>query len=368
MPLSQGELDAIDFRELTEEKGGPTRAGFIPDGGKLTASYLYTPEEGATADLLQAKILELVGNTNYGAGDGRLQRQLPKKYPFFSRLYCAGVPEVVGVGKPDTLAADDPDPHTLPYYALYPQYVFKVDFTTRNYNLAEDDQISLVEDVWYDEQGNGVSIRYANEWLRFTDYKYEPQANFATAKYGQTVFRTGTADPSGTNPNKVPFPGEPRVLLPDALVRFTWYMVPERYVTSPRSYLQRFRGMINQTDWYRWKAGELLYLNFTPTRYTPPFPEQESVDGVLSDEKLVNIEFTFLETKRTLDESLGLPEVSNRNFIAAGHNLMPWFKTRQFYYVTSQDRDHPDDPALQVPLFFSAPFPLLFTDPDAEGP
>jgi hypothetical protein len=242
--------------------------------------------------------------------------------------------------------------------------------------VLADKSISLKKgQTWYDTDGSSKTNTFAQEWNRFTDYEPHPQNDNITAQFGTLVFQTATnAVPGGANAgSSVIAPGMPRIFLPNQLVQFTWYQVPYRYISSAKSYIRTLMGRVNQNDWYDWKSGELLYLNYKPHRYTPPVQKESLwIPGAFSTEKWCNIEFTFLSTSRVGSNlpTGDLPskptlQTANHNWVAAGHNLLPWFGNdttgkKGFYYAVNPT----DTAGNKSPTWPSFPFELLFTDPD----
>jgi hypothetical protein len=158
--------------------------------------------------------------------------------------------------------------------------------------------------------------------------------------------------------------------LPNETIKIIWYRVPYRYVKSANSYLNRFRFRVNQKAWENYGPGELLYAGYTPRRFSPPIvgldPAWES--GVFSTEKLCDITLEFIRTSREAETipSTTLPPYSdtNRSWVMAGHNLLPHFRDRKFYYASVNNAD----PTKQFPMFLSFPLELLFVDPDVPNP
>ncbi len=186
----------------------------------------------------------------------------------------------------------------------------------------------------------------------------------------------------------------PKMFLPNSLVKFYWYQVPYRYILSKKSNLDKYKGRINQyhfypvvddpgepsndpslADLYQFPAGSLQYLNYSYVPYNPPVPQESPFlrQTANNTSKLVDIEFTFLQTDRGLlkGASLGTPPL--QNFIAAGHNLLPCFLTFGFSYATIRRQN--GSTALTFadygtidgqPNWFSFPFEMLFSDPDVD--
>jgi|HubBroStandDraft_4_1064222.scaffolds.fasta_scaffold00029_60 hypothetical protein len=170
------------------------------------------------------------------------------------------------------------------------------------------------------------------------------------------------------------FQDSPRLFLPNQILKFNWYAVPYRFITDPNSYITRMLGRINQMSWYNWQPGQLLYLGFNPKKFTPPVvqtrlfqaPPGGSNNPVALPDLLCNIEFTFLLTYRVGTGDIGpFPNPNNKNWIAVGHNLQPWYGDRAFHYSSSDANFYGVQQGIsgQYPKWLSAPFALLFQDP-----
>lgn len=328
--------------------------GFSQDGGRGQSVYLCL-----TADLTDV-LLDLLGYTEQESTDGRLIRHLPRAHPRYPWLFVDRIAQVQGVGNPDRVAASSTlEASPVEYGTSYPNYKVTVEWAPRPYAVIGDDKIEIASVDWTDTDGSAESNTYAAEWLRYTDWEYLPRVELITAQQGQMVLRRGDA----SEPNGNTFPGMPQLRLASSTIIARWFHVPYRYVTSSNSYLVRFQGRINQSTWNDHAAGSLLFDSFRVKRYTPPFPDANNVVGaaVFAD-KLCDIELVFQKVYRTTPSA---PTPSNTNWIAAGHNLMPWFTDRQFYYATSFDKNNTADATKWYPPYLSAPFQLLFTDPDS---
>jgi hypothetical protein len=360
MPLSDYTIQSVN-------SVGPLSAGFSIEGGRVTDSYYIVPQSLASPSVLSVEVLsdavkETLGTTE-AAGDGSLTRALPKCHPLFPWCYASSITRLVGTGKKDmngneaTLYDADvfleADPMTSQSWA-HVWYQMDVEFTPRPYALLDDESITVESLTWTEVDGTTVTSDFANEWIRYTEFDYEPNPEIAHAQQGQMKFTLNTTDP----PHGYTFSGFPRMIIPKATVRLRWYQVPFSYLLSVNSYLVEFIGRINQFDWNGWDAGSLLYLGVRVLRkYTPPVPAiefSELGNNTFSTEKYCDIELMFEETVR---EQTDVPTPTNDNYIAAGHNLQPFLGNRDFYYATSGYDN-------ETPTYFSAPFELLFTDPD----
>ena len=360
-------LDASNFEERIESVS-PSTAGFNTRTGRATMSLFLRVNMTATAgytgsvlnedtnvfpiDLLSAPQTILGGvNTDISA-DGRLNRVLPFAHPQWPFLYANNIANVHGIGAPTLVTSISPLEATpMPAFALYPVYEFVVEFTNRDYAVLPDEDMETQELTWTDVDKAELTATVAWEWLRYTYYQSNPQNDWITASIGNGfTFQTF----SGAEPKGAVYAGMPRVLLPNEVIKLTWTQVPYRYYSSPNSFLRRFRGRINQFAWYDWDVGELLYLNCNPIRYTPPILQAANwLLGSTTVEKWCDMEMYFLATRR---DGVDLPTPANANFIAAGHNLVPWQQNNLFYYAANATS--------LFPQFTSFPFELLFTDPD----
>jgi hypothetical protein len=301
-----------------------------------------------------------------------MNRTPPVADPVWPYLYCSSVSNVRGAGQYTNQPGNDRiEVPTLPRMPFYQSqnpggagvrkggYYLDLEFTPRPYAVAANSQISPTVLHYFDTSGVSKTLLYSPEWLRYTDFDYVPAENYITARQGAFVFReTGLA-------NGKAFDGMPRLYLPDQTLRFRWTGVPYRYITSQNSYIEANRGRVNQLFWYNWNIGSLLYQNYSVTRYTPPVPRRVPFNGggggkIFSAEKLVDIEFYFLLTRRAAANPPIIP--SNANWVAFGHNLHPWFFDRGFHYATAQGL--PLLPATWVPSYLSFPVQQLFVDPD----
>ncbi len=352
----------LDWLEQCGESKSQATSSFAYDVGKaIIPLFLEEP----TADEILAGITELLGDTSADTSDGRLSRQLPMRHPLFQSLYCSSIQSLQGIGSYEKIDAEPviEGDVVLPFYALWDWYEFLTEFAPRQYAVEPDSNINIKSSSWYDDTGALQSFDYAEEWLRYTHYDQVPSFEALTAQNGQFVFE-------GTScANLSAFVAMPKMYLPNQVVKFTWHQIPYRYVYSTNSYFDRWIGRINQNAWYEWNAGELLYLGFNLKRYTAVGSTSASpfFTGVLGTRKMCDIEFTFLQTKRSSSDLKTAP--SNRNFIQKGHNLLPWLVDRQFHFALTNPALDPSKLCSKpspTPSFLSFPLEVMFTDPDAE--
>jgi hypothetical protein len=333
----------------------PGSAGFAVDGARATwpyyCGYLDMPDA----------FIELLGTTEYDKSDGRLKRKLPKAHPQYPWLYAERVSNVQGVGKPVTFNITETYevPLIVQKIAVYRTYLLTVEFLPRPYAVIGDINIPAVEKVWTDPDGEAQTYLSTMEHARFVDVDEDPDSDTVTAQHGMMKFRGGAA-------NGRSYTGMPRMTVPKSLIRMRWFGVPLRYIRSANSHLARFRNCINQFDFWDWERGSLLYKGFKILRRYPQLvPEVNPVFGTnaFTPDKLCDIEIHLEHTTREIAAEV-VP--ANDNWIARGHNLMPSYVDRKFYYVTTSPLGPatPDDPAEWFPLYLSFPLDILFTDPD----
>lgn len=360
-----------------------------------------TTEPGQTADLRSArdaKIIELLGGTDERVselipdrapgGPGSISRRLPLCDPDYYSLFCDNVAISVD---PDEFYGDGGS--LTPYYlqatpvegfANYSAYAFNVKFSAKPYAIVHNDRMEIQDLVFYDEADARFRLYYYQEWLRYCTYSASALDTRvrATIRSGMR-FRAPGLSHAGLPVDGAPCDSIPDFAVPDSLLTITWMGVPQRYITSPTSFLKKYRGRINQTEFTNgvdstWPAGSLLYQGYTvaktytqqPTFVPVPFDEATSnfYEGTFAASRLVDLQLMFIDTTREPGVEPAVGSTPNRNWIAAGHNLLPHFPTKKFLYVTSQGGINvADDAAGQaswVPSYLSIPFEILFQDPD----
>lgn len=329
---------------------------------------------------IQDAVLFILGSTK-AAGDGKLNRKLPKAHFAYPFLYASSV-RVTPLGTDDHFgnegevidSADDLEaPIIVAQYYRYALAMLSVEFTIRPYALLSDDSIPVGTVNYYNTDGTSASATYAEEWRRYTDIEYNPSPELAFAQQGNNQFYTGSGNP----PGGFTMSGFPRFTIPKAAVALYAYEFPFDYLLNDNSVLVEFVGRINQLDWFGWPKGTLLYLGVKVVRrYTPPFPDKELAAGgnVYSTAKNCDMVLNFEETVRTTTDAPTYgagntnTTVSNHSYIIdSGHNLQPFFGgkvpgtnttvARGFYYSGTPNN-------AKTPIYDSAPFQLLLTDPD----
>lgn len=376
---------AVTYLEIVDSVS-PCGAGFSMQGGRAQMVYDVVSDntdedETDPADECITDMLGAVTNAP-GAGGGQLSRSLPKAHPRYPYMNAVRISSMTGVGvatQEDGYGEEDDD-NTLPSFAEYPRYRLHVDFEQLPYAVFDDSEIDVTTgNVWYDDSGaavTGAATVFTTEYTRFTDYEFRPGGNYLTAKQGQMSFFTSS---SGTLPFGKAFGDNPRIFMGDGTLLVTWYQVPEYYITSPLSYINMYKGRINQLPWLLWGPGQIRYDDYTTKRYTPPSPILAASwgTGYLFPQKLVDITFQFAVTARNataqpFTESPVGQDPANLSYVAGGWNAQPWLTTRQFYYTVSVppgSGSGPTSPASgMVPAWLSFAGPqLLFTDPTISG-
>lgn len=355
----------IEYAELARD-ASPTVAGFNRESGKVT-SRLYVSGDEDISDV----ILDLLGSVSVKSSESRLTRKLPKAHPMYPWLFAGAINNIVGVG-----FTGEVDPffslgtvydYAPTSYAGYDRYELTVEYIQPWYPLLPDEDIKTLTTTWYNEIGVSTSLTYSREWERFVDIEIQPVPEMITATQGNMVFRLSDATPTspGAPPHRIPFPGMPSMLWPKSVINLTWYNVPYSYVSSVNSYLTKYIGYVNQFQFlFRYDPGTLLYTGFTARRYTPPVPKYDSIDDKYIIEKVCDITMKFEYTSRSVESTTAT--ISNPNWIAGGHNCLPWMKNRKYYYATTAEIGTDGNPAKWIPLYLSVPFEILFQNPDVS--
>ncbi len=382
---------ALRFRYLEDiDNVSPQGAGFSYNNGRALSRYMVTFDDDdanareLTPQALTQAVTEILGDVEVnGLG---LKRTLPLAHPVYKWLYASEITEIKGQGPMEREAVGGVPLEVPPisfFWEPYKVWYFTISFTPRPYSVVTDQQITIGDGNWYPitkyNRTTGASefipYVYANEWTRFCDWEPTPQNDSVTANQGEMRFvDNGVA--GGTQPV---FPGMPRMFLNNQQISWTWFNVPfDPYISSPNSYLKRFRGRINQTLWQFWGPGELLYLGYSLRRYTPPVqkivlinnPNGGADKAIFSAQKYCDITLSFLETYRPTDDQF-VPAAKNwvggKN--TASHNNLPICIDRNyFHYAAMKDKTTPGDPFLYQPSWDSFPIQLLFQNPDAVQP
>ena len=348
-----------------------------------------------TQEELQAQVVAVLGRTLARppddpptpgvAGPGSINRVMPWADPVFPDLFAEDV-SVTEIDEEGFEAASnaDPDYAVLPVqgHCNFKAYDLAVRYTQRPFAVFPNERLSRQSVEFFDPNNVGYRLYYYKEWLRYCRVTVKANDTRLSAQQGSAMqFRApGVIDsPSGLAVDGIPFTGIPDMIVPDTSVGIEWFGVPARYLDSPDSFLLSQRGRINQLDFWRWKAGCLLYVapevvrRYTQITFTPSptadVSDEELVGTFAADERL-DLVLHCVATARqpgTTYSALMLAAISsNRNHVVAGHNLLPHFPTRKFWYATGAPF-RGADPAKWIPSYFSFPFEMLFQDPDVPG-
>jgi hypothetical protein len=375
-----------------------------PEAGKMSRVYRY-PGLGPF-DLPAALIFfsgytstalytPVVGTLQLGGGVNRI---LPPADPQITPWVCMGADRFWGKGKQvntypspavPALGGPAPLPNAAGGFGNYPETWFAVTFNSRPYPVLPDSAVpgyssDVVTELpyLYVPPGGGAGTQYYvyPEWRRFMTFKEDVQDDWVTAK-NQAITICSYVGGVATAPIGYPLVEGPRVYLPNSILTVEMFAVPLRFVLSPNSYLNRYKGTINQTgviettsstlttNWV-YPPGTLLYLNYSYDSYTSSSLQLQNWINTPSSklqtpDKLCNVKLKFLVTRRTGTNVPTAAQIGNANFLPLGHNLLPFpgatdIPQGWYYYTRSQG----GNPAAS-PMFFSAPHTLLFAnDPD----
>ena len=387
------------------ESLSPTQLGATEKEGRHVSTYLVNDIK--SVDDIQNFLFDAIGGTYpfqpawsvAGQSTGPMQRLMPLQSPVMSQWYCSNTPSLRGVGqfsRVPIVAGEDTNGNQLLEFALYNYYWATIEFTPRPYAVVPDNGIPNDNPVnavginaggWVNDAGVFTSAKFPAEWLRYTFFDQDPQNDSITFNQGQLLFKTA----NGLIPGNYPFVNKVQIFLPNQMIKFRWFGVPYRYISSPKSYLNKYLGRINQLSWNGYAPASLLYIGYKPTIYTPSMPYTQPIDPSLPTiqvpVRLCNIEFYFLLTTRviaplkdptTLQPAVpAMPEMppfpvpGNQSIIAQGWNLQPW-NDRLFHYVQSSITTSPPGfgsfVTLTTPVWKSFPIQALFQDPDFSVP
>ena len=401
---------ALEWLEQIDRSGSACNGGFSVDGGRFVRPYIVMAPQ--PSDLVNA-IVDILGTTAYASsGNGKLNRTPPVADPVYPWLYAFSIQAIVGKGGQFVVtdpAYDNLQIQAIAQFALFPAYVFMIEFRPRPYAILLDEDItqytagSTYASVYYPTLDNGTSTFcfaqgnstyalsspqtnwfFVDEWNRYTDFDLQSTENYVSSQVGSGKFvtsgimaRQGLPDANNAQPMIAP-----RIFLPDEVLELIWYQVPLRLITSPASYLRRWRGRVNQNalSWPSgvYTPGSVLYVNFKQKKYQPPVPNQvQNQFGdptTFSTEKLCDITMRFLLTNRYVPD-IPATAPANRNCVLGavdpntglwngGHNALPWLTDRQFHF--SVGNVAAGSSTMSYVPFQSAPLELLFTDCDSN--
>lgn len=305
-------------------------------------------------------------------GNGGMQRVPPASHPLAFNMFAVDVGFRPVKGSLFDKEEGDESleaPPLVAGFCQYHNYLLDVKYQTLPFGRPRPDEMILnLSRTYYDEDGELQTLLYADEFNRYTRFSPRPTPpQLVTATAGEMRFRA----PGNSAIDNSQFAAIPTHVLPDTIVSCIWYGVPMRYVTSRNSYLYRYRGYINQGDFLEYASGCLLYKDFNIIReFQPPLAEyDQDIPGTFKVERLCDLELLFMYTTRQAEEVPVATDIRNVNWLPQGWNLQPHYTDRLYYYVTSQ----PANPNLSEdeqkdywrPQWLSAPFEILYKDPDA---
>jgi hypothetical protein len=362
-----------DVQDVSPNNGGGNQQA-------QRASWYYFLQ-GLTPLQLQNLIPDCVGQTNTTTQtNGGLNRLPPMQHPMMPWLYASNVNSIVGYGggkdavKTPSNAVYEGG-RLVSSFVNYPVWRVGIDFTNRPYPIATDARIMKQTSLWPYE-GNpvyannavfpaSITVQSVNEWDRWTDLDLDPKEDAVSAQMGSMRFESSNAVV-----NKQEFPGQPRMVLPNQMVKLVWYEVPYRYVISTNSYFSKWLGRVNYNGLYIcakfFDKGELLYLGWRPKKYRQAGSLSEAQTELHEPPSFYNtllcdLEFTFLYTPRKATDVLAASR--NPNFVTAGHNVLPWVMDRKFHFAMVTPKK--TEPEKAYPSFFSFPLEVMQYDPDA---
>lgn len=346
-------------------------------------------------------IRKLIGDTDAGisprplgspGGAGTIDRTPPTPDPQFPGMFCSNVSLQID-GMEGYLADQNGLAQLLAIppelrFARFNNVAFHVTYSPRPYAITDNSRMTMLTKTWYNFDGTATLVRLYPEAYRYTQFLMDDVDTRVSASQGAALeFRVPSNSPPGMDgaiANSIP-----DMIVPDVKLTVRHYSVPLRFLTSPNSHLVRWKGTINYWPFYvpngqAWPAGSLLYLGAKALRvFTPPQFEykqqtaaidgwQNVLQGTFAGEPLMDVEMSFIATRRTTPAADAIPfqERPNRNWLAAGHNLQPVFFSKRFAYAHSKANllfTGLPDWANWTPPYLSSPIPLiLFLDPDVE--
>jgi hypothetical protein len=402
---------AIDFKERSSGREPSGRFGI--DLAEWNRTYVLFDQALAIDSPVETtsltdRILLVTGTTKPGpatgalgspGGAGSIDRVMPTGDPQFPSLF-ADVPAVrvpsMEAYQSATAGATTPAlavPPLIATYSKYNAYEFDVPFSTRPFAVLPNSRMTAATLDFYDTDNTHKRLTYYPEWRRFVQTFVDDVDSRISAAVGSAMaYRVPSLTPAGVN-GSAPT-GIPDMIIPDQKIVLRWYGVPMRYVTSPNSYLLRYKGFINQSDFLGRVRGSLLYFGaktvkaYYPPQYAVPAGGDAVTIGSFGVDPILDLDLSFIFTARrryakeagpgdltTDPDAIPNVERPNNNWVDGPHNWMPHFYTKRFFYVHTKtpDPDPPGTPpgpaewAKWVPYYLSVPHEILFQDPDVAG-
>jgi len=383
---------ALYFRERTSN--AEPSGDFTNDSGNDARTFVLADDENPNfavkpqPSVVRAKIREALGGTlqwpagppGGPAGPGSINRIIPFADPMFPNLFADRI--AIAPPRGEALEADfnaDPLLAVTPIqgHALYGAHEFVINFSHRPYTAFPNERLTQKDLLFYDTDGTQKRLYHYEEWKRFTFKRFAaPDIRVSATQAGAMRFRA-----PGHAVDNTPLDSVPDMVVPDTVLTIEWYGVPIRYLSHPSSFLGNYVGFINQVEWQGWPAGSLLYMGydvmrtynqseFIPAVVSPEQalgpnnapvvdPEDSELAGTFGSNVCVDVALQFILTYRTAGVEIGDHLITNPNWLAKGHNLLPHFQTRKFFYATAAK----DALADRQPSYFSIPHQILFQDP-----
>lgn len=357
---------------------------------------------------------------------GGLTRQIEMSHPRYPYLYAESV-DIVGISPNGSQSAsnfvyagdifntNNPDQKipvdykTFRNIDVYRQYRIQVKFTTRNYFLLTDDQLSTAiaqpgrgpERLWYYVRDNlkATGVRQESyfdfrEYLRYTELNIEPSNEILANSNGKLYWKSirqgnlESIQPSPEGESPVGFESSPVkfVNVTKNNIKIKWYKVPKKTILNPM-YLD-FAATVNfganydddagrydifNYELFNFAPGTLLFLGITSEDVNSSFPtirygaknDIDLFNNVL-DNTYVNITLNFAQFVVPKNQ-LVLPALSsievpnNGKMLSNGWNFVP-APNQKFYYIESGSVA---DKKNAWPPYWSAPHQRLW-NPQAK--
>lgn len=259
-----------------------------------------------------------------------LKRIPPMRHPTRPNLYANRIitsKPIKFVGK--SQYQTEPDPLNTSQIIQESQYKYSlvtVSFETLPYRVRP--------------KNGSQNVTRQYDWYTYTTF--EPGEETIEVPFGSLKFAEG---PPSTGEVKQSFQGTVGLTLPKTLLKMTWYKVPEAWVRDvandgPPTNILKHVGKVNASDFLGYPAGTLLLQPPTIVTYS----SEVSYSGA-APENYYDVTFNMLYFN---------PQTGVESPITRGHNTVPWFQDRLFYYATVDGE--PDG----RPLYPNAEFDDLF--------
>lgn len=337
-------------------------------GARSTSTAGFSLMEGGRASMrfiADEIIMEYAANDLLGSAvplKAGIKRVLPAAHPQYPWLFCDRISSIEGLKFQAKVESSDfldvqLEADAIANYARYQKYEILAEFTSRPYAVLADNGINQnVRFLYVDDDNNAVAKNYSEEYKRFCEVIYKPNAEYLTAVAGQFLWKMN-ANPAGLVLQNQPVAsGQIRQIVKSAIIEYKWFCVPYSFIQSTNSFISAGLGRVNQIEFDKYPAGSLLFSAVNVDKvYTPSFPEFVNFAGraIVSQQKLCDLTLTFIYRNQAPNQSY-IPV--NLSHIAYGHNLVLNGQDYRWYYVENSNSG--------LPLYPSYPFELLFSNPD----